>query len=727
MINLNKSLCNKTKILLGFCFSLVLFLHAQGSPPELSATGDQAYCIGSPIKIVTNFTITDLDDTTIDFFYIQISSGYQVGFDRLELSGTHPTISQSWNMNEGKLTLTSSTTPGMLLTELENAVKDVVFVTTATSVITEKLFSLSADDANYLPETDHFYQFISAPNITWKDAKIAAENSTYYDRQGYLATLTSEVEAIFAGKQASGSGWIGGSDEETEGVWKWVTGPDAGTVFWNGAVNGSTSNGGFAFWNYDEPNDFKGNNSTGEDYAHITDASIGIVGAWNDLPNKGGTGVYAAKGYVVEYGAPGDPKLNIVASTRIYIPQITSITEGRICESGITTLSATSDEGDIIWFESETGGTELYTGPDFPTPTINTTTDYFATVSVNGCTTSPRTKVTAFVTQRPQITNISEDVICGGSADLVANSTSGTVFWYKFLTSTTDIFSGNNFQTPNLTTTTSYFVEASLFGCTSTRKEVVATVDSTIPYFELEQDTYVLCSDIGSITLRTINSRGNYTYSWSKENQTISGNTSEKSVSEPGLYSVKAISLAGCESLPETIFVENSEIATITKDDILIIDDSNNNSIEINIQNLGIGNYEFAIDDEFGVYKDEGVIENITTGIHTLFIRDKGGCGTVSYQFSILEYSKFFTPNDDGTNDYWNIRGFNKNFYTVSDIYIYNRFGVLIHKLKPDSLGWNGTYEGKKLPSNTYWFKTLLTDKNGLSVEKNGSFSLIRK
>ena len=725
MINLNKSLCNKTKILLGFCFSLVLFLHAQGSPPELSATGDQAYCIGSPIKIVTNFTITDLDDTTIDFFYIQISSGYQVGFDRLELSGTHPTISQSWNMNEGKLTLTSSTTPGMLLTELENAVKDVVFVTTATSVITEKLFSLSADDANYLPETDHFYQFISAPNITWKDAKIAAENSTYYDRQGYLATLTSEVEASFAGKQASGSGWIGGSDEETEGVWKWVTGPDAGTVFWNGAVNGSTPN--YAKWNNNEPNDFRGNNSTGEDYAHITDASIGIVGAWNDLPNEGGTGVYAAKGYVVEYGAPGDPKLNIVASTRIYIPQITSITEGRICESGITTLSATSDEGIIIWFDSQIGGTELDRGTNFITPTINTTTDYFATVSVNGCTTLPRTKVTASVTQRPQITNISEDVICGGSADLVANSTSGTVFWYDSLTSTTPIFSGNNFQTPNLTTTTSYFVEASLFGCTSTRKEVVATVDSTIPYFELEQDTYVLCSDIGSITLRTINSRGNYTYSWSKENQTISGNTTEKSVSEPGLYSVKAISLAGCESLEKTIIVKNSEIATITKDDVIIIDDSNNNSMEIIVSNIGIGDYEFSLDNEFGGYSKNNIFENITTGTHTLYVRDIGGCGISSYQFSILEYPRFFTPNEDGINDYWSIRGYDKNLNPLSEIYIYNRFGVLLYKMDASGPGWNGTYEGKKLPSNTYWFKSVFIDNNGLSIEKNGSFSLIRK
>ena len=445
------------------------------------------------------------------------------------------------------------------------------------------------------------------------------------------------------------------------------------------------------------------------------------------MPNEGGTGVYAAKGYVVEYGAPGDPKLNIVASTRIYIPQITSITEGRICESGITTLSATSDEGIIIWFDSQIGGTELDRGTNFITPTINTTTDYFATVSVNGCTTLPRTKVTASVTQRPQITNISEDVICGGSADLVANSTSGTVFWYDSLTSTTPIFSGNNFQTPNLTTTTSYFVEASLFGCTSTRKEVVATVDSTIPYFELEQDTYILCSDIGSITLRTINSKGNYTYSWSKENQTISGNTTEISVSEPGLYTVKVFSDAGCESVEKTIIVKNSEIASITKEDVIIIDDSNNNSMEIIVSNIGIGDYEFSLDNEFGGYSKNNIFENITTGTHTLYVRDIGGCGISSYQFSILEYPRFFTPNEDGINDYWSIRGYDKNLNPLSEIYIYNRFGVLLYKMDASGPGWNGTYEGKKLPSNTYWFKTLLTDQNGLSIEKNGSFSLIRK
>ncbi len=180
-----------------------------------------------------------------------------------------------------------------------------------------------------MPVTGHYYEFVSDPGITWTDAEIAASNRTYFGWQGYLVTLTSQAEADFSGQQASGFGWIGANDVAVEGEWRWVTGPEAGTQFWNGSVGGTALT--YANWNGGEPNNCCG----GEDYAHIADASVirggAPVGAWNDLPNGGGGGAYASQGYVVEYGGMmGDPPLNITATTTINISDCRVITNRRI-------------------------------------------------------------------------------------------------------------------------------------------------------------------------------------------------------------------------------------------------------------------------------------------------------------------------------------------------------------------------------------------------------------
>ncbi|MGY8911203.1 MAG: Ig-like domain-containing protein, partial [Flavobacteriales bacterium] len=456
--------------------------------------------------------------------------------------------------------------------------------------------------------------------------------------------------------------------------------------------------------------------------------SIGMPGAWNDLPNVGGTGLYIPRGYIVEYGAPGDVTLSIVASTTIYMPTIESTTNGTICESGFTTISATSSDGDVLWFDAQTGGTQVATGNDFTTPTLTTNTTYFATVSVDGCTTLGRTPVTVIVNPKPTILNTTNDLICSGNAILSAEASAGIVNWFETATSTTPIFTGNDFTTPNLVATTSYFVEANNSDCESIdRTEVIAVVDNTVPDFDLLQNVFILCEDLGSVTLETINAQDNYSYVWKNEGTVIAGDSETITVTSSGFYSVLAISEAGCESLEQTIVVRESEKATIIKDDVIITDDSDNNSIQVANQNLGNGDYEYAIDDEFGIYKNEGFFQNLSTGMHTLYVRDKGGCGTESFVFSILGYPKFFTPNEDGVNDFWRISGFDRVFYPTSEIFIFNRFGNLIFKFDENSQGWNGDYQGRKSPSNSYWFRAILTDINGFSIEKIGNFSLIRK
>src|SRR5690606_16060203 len=115
-------------------------------------------------------------------------------------------------------------------------------------------------------------EYVPAVGITWTAARDAAATRKFYGLQGYLATLTIADEAALLGKQSSGAGWIGASDAAVEGQWRWVTGPEANTQFWNGAAGGSTTPPfNYANWNNGEPND-----SEGEDYAHINAPGTGF-------------------------------------------------------------------------------------------------------------------------------------------------------------------------------------------------------------------------------------------------------------------------------------------------------------------------------------------------------------------------------------------------------------------------------------------------------------------
>lgn len=284
-------------------------------PPSITASGDQIFCPGSPMAIVESVSISDPDTATLDAVYIQITSNYDNSGDLLSLTGTHPNITASWSSSEGRLTLTGPAT----LAEFETAVAAVTFQTTATVASGDtRSFSIVLNEANYLASTGHYYEYVPALGITWTSARDAAALRTFYGLQGYLATISIQDESDLLGSQAPGAGWIGASDAALEGDWYWVTGPEAGTLFWRGNSSGTAY--AYEFWNGGEPN-----NSGDEDYAHITAPGVGLPGSWNDLSNTGAaSGDYQPKGYLVEYGGmPGDPAApNIAATSTITVDNV---------------------------------------------------------------------------------------------------------------------------------------------------------------------------------------------------------------------------------------------------------------------------------------------------------------------------------------------------------------------------------------------------------------------
>ncbi|WP_412561348.1 T9SS type B sorting domain-containing protein [Winogradskyella sp. MIT101101] len=207
-------------------------------------------------------------------------------------------------------------------------------------------------------------------------------------------------------------------------------------------------------------------------------------------------------------------------------------------------------------------------------------------------------------------------------------------------------------------------------------------------------DTIVL--DAGVIN----DSPSNYFFDWS-----TGEDTATIEVNSPGTYTVRVTNTDGCFK-DRTITVLPSNIATVT--DVEIVDASQNNTITVIVS--GEGDYEYALDDINGPYQDSNVFEDVQPGLYTVYIRDRNNCGITEELVSVIGFPKFFTPNDDDKNDFWQVKGINNLFQANSSILIFDRYGKLLKELDPLGVGWDGTYNGAKMPTSDYWFRVKLQD-----------------
>ncbi|WP_234735823.1 gliding motility-associated C-terminal domain-containing protein [Tellurirhabdus bombi] len=219
-------------------------------------------------------------------------------------------------------------------------------------------------------------------------------------------------------------------------------------------------------------------------------------------------------------------------------------------------------------------------------------------------------------------------------------------------------------------------------------------------------------------------SNGNYTYRWYKNKTPINGEaTSAIRVTEAGNYKVQTTSKAtGCVSsdslavLVHTNPVVKLENAILARGSALTLNPFGSDTLQ----------YQWsppASLDNPGMARPKA--SPATTTTYQVAVTSPQGCTTTA-QMTVTVFVRLlvpdaFSPNGDGVNDTWDIRGIEE--YPDCTVDIYNRWGSLVYHSKGYAQAWDGKYNGENLPTGMYQYVIRSRD---LPEDRRGAVLVVR-
>ncbi|WP_148264625.1 T9SS type B sorting domain-containing protein [Christiangramia forsetii] len=421
-----------------------------------------------------------------------------------------------------------------------------------------------------------------------------------------------------------------------------------------------------------------------------------------------------------------------------------------VCDDDQYILDGSTDEAVTYeWFvyNEDTAQYEAIPNETGPTYTVTESGDYKLVIIDEIENKTEEDEVTVTFYDSPLIGELDKLSICkdgmetidlkGASLDFIApngNSSNYQVFYYE---SSEDIQNSEPIISPQSYTfeegkTIYAQVRDKTSGCFSESRSFELTTFN-FPEYNLPEEL-IFCVDFNNNVLGSVSAGEDlgdgYFYEWFDGDELISTEPII-SLNELPAQSEIAVRISHPESGCELEFSTNA--VSVSRPEILSIvisgsDFGDGYTVTASPENIigeDFAEFEYRLGN--GNWQESNIFTKVPPGSHIITVREINGCGeTTSESFFLVGYPRFFSPNSDGYNDTWNL--ITDSFITIKKLYIFDRYGKLIRELNPNQgKGWDGTYNGKPLPSDDYWFKVeFIDEKTGDHREYMSNFTLMR-
>ncbi|MFN2261171.1 MAG: T9SS type B sorting domain-containing protein [Psychroflexus sp.] len=290
--------------------------------------------------------------------------------------------------------------------------------------------------------------------------------------------------------------------------------------------------------------------------------------------------------------------------------------------------------------------------------------------------------------------------VCEGDEQNLSVQTNNniTVDWYDSPTGG-NLLAENTFEfEPEANGT--YYAEATTINgnCTNPNRVAIQYLLYETP--QLEDESTVICE--GEVV----------TLSEDIENVEYLWNTGETSnsieVEEAGEYTLEITTENNC--VVSKIFT----VETITAP---VIENISQNSNTLTVEMASEGDFSYSIDGNN--YQNLPIFNNLEGGLYTIYVLENNGCGIATEEYILLVIPEFFTPNGDQINDKFEIEG--DTYFDEFEIVIFDRYGKVLKQGRQAPFEWDGTYNGKNMPTDDYWYRLTIDGKT-----YTGNITLLR-